>query len=97
MPYDSMTGTRNTASSSAMTRCGRGAEQERMNRKGNRSMISLFFSATARIDWWIVGTAVYHVGRYSFIWSKKAETSKTLGQTTPAPAEIDESNTPTSP
>ena len=42
--------------------CGSMAEEERINRSGRRAMISSL-ALPGSTAWWIVGAAVYQVGR----------------------------------
>src|SRR5438067_2354724 len=70
MPYDSITGAWNAASSSDMTLGGSEAEELRMSRSGFRAITSAFWAARARIAWCIVGTPVYQFGRNASSHSK---------------------------
>ena len=58
----------NSASSRCGTPRGIGADPERTNRSIRRAATSRTIdscaAARSRIDWWIVGTAVYHVGSH---------------------------------
>jgi hypothetical protein len=56
-----MTGTPKVRSSSAITLGGSAEDDDRISRSGDRAMASRLASARARIDWWMVGTAVYQV------------------------------------
>ena len=82
-----------------MTRTGSAADDERTsrNRQGGGAPRSRWRVATSSMAWWIVGTAVYHVGSRSRIQSSTAVASKPGVQITPAPAWTDASSAATSP
>src|SRR2546426_820902 len=92
-----MTGALNALSSSRMTWGGSADDEERMNRNGERRMISAFVAVPARMAWCIVGTALYHVGRSTSSHSKNRAASNPGGQATLDPAVIEESTAPMSP
>jgi len=81
-----MTGAPNVSLNARMTCAGSDAEEERMKRSLVAAITSRFRSARARIAWCIVGTAVYQVGRTSFIQPKKRSASKPGAQEIEAPA-----------
>src|SRR5262249_3903128 len=93
MPYVSITGTPNMASSPQSTFGGKDEEAERMSRKEDRWALCLRPSAADKTARWIAGTAVYQVGRNSVSQPKKASGSKPGVQTTLEPA-ANEARTP---
>ncbi len=70
MPYDSMTGALNAASSSFISWGGREDEEERMKRSGFRSTTAWCSAHLPRIAWCMVGTAENQVGWKLSIHSK---------------------------
>src|SRR5215510_9613605 len=81
----------------ARTVCGKTAEDDRMNLRGLRAMVSWCFGARARMDWWMVGVAVYQVGLPASSHSKNCSESKPCEQITLAPAATVDSNAPIRP
>ena len=78
MPYASTAGTPNVASRPRMTCSGNAEDDDRTNRKRCLATGVAWFPAAARTAWWIVGTAVYHVG-----WSISRQVKKVAASNPP--------------
>jgi len=82
-----MTGIPNISSSSQTRRGGKVEDAERITRSEDCRAFSWCPYAADNTAWWIVGTAVYQVGRNLLSKSKNEPASKPKVQTTLEPAE----------
>jgi hypothetical protein len=97
IPYASMTGASKRASRSRITFGGSEADEERMNRSLLLRASSGWGAAWSSTAWWMVGTAVYQVGRTASSHPRNRSTSNPGAQQTPAPAAIEASMAAMSP